>query len=59
MCVECIICFGELKEDTSSFQSTPLTHETSPDTKKLKIVVIKSFSNTLILESYGGRVQTR
>ena len=31
--VECMICFGELQEASSSFHTTPFNHEASPNTK--------------------------
>ena len=58
--VECLICFGELEEaSSSSFQSTPLVHETSPNTKTLKRACIESLrhfdaSGSQNPRSYGG-----
>ena len=40
--VECTICFGELREVSStSFQLAPLTHEASHNTKELKRACIE------------------
>ena len=60
MLVECIICFGDLQEASSSpFQSVPLTLEAFPNTKKLKRACIESFRHFDTLgsinpKSFGG-----
>ena len=42
--VECIICFDELEESSSSSSSQlALTHEASPNTKKLKRAYTENF----------------
>ena len=47
--VECIVCFGEFEEVSSSFQLVLLTLEASLNTKKLKRTCTKRFlhSDTL------------
>ena len=52
--VECIVCFGGLKE-ASSFQLVPLTHETSPNTNKLKRACVESFRHFNTLSSRNPR----
>ena len=44
--VECILCFSELEEVSSSFESEPLTLEASyNNTKKLKRACIERFQH--------------
>ena len=50
--VECILCFGELEEVSSSFELEPLTPEASDNTKKLKRACIERFRH---FDTWGSR----
>ena len=50
--VECIMCYGELKEaSTSSSQQAPLTFEAFLTAKKLKRAYIENFQSFVTLDS--------